>query len=51
MGLRITHTLGFISPVSVHATTGVSEFSVKEAFYTKIQMMVNSCLKGDKYWH
>ena len=33
MGLRISHTRGFISLVSVYTPTGVSEFSVKEAFY------------------
>ena len=32
MRLRIPHTLGVISLVSVYALTGVSEFSVKEAF-------------------
>ena len=45
--LRITHTLGVISLVSVYTPTGVSEFSVKEAFYAKLQMVVNSCLKGN----
>ena len=33
MRLKITHTLGFISSVSLYASTGVSEFPVKEAFY------------------
>ena len=33
MRLIITNTLGVISPVSVYAPTGVSESSVKEAFY------------------
>ena len=32
MKLRITHTLGVISLVSVSHQTGVDEFSVKEAF-------------------
>ena len=31
--LRINHTLGVISLVSVYAPTGGSEFSLKEAFY------------------
>ena len=46
MRLRITHTLGVISLVSVYAPTGVSEFSVKRAFYTHLQMLVNSFPKG-----
>ena len=40
-GLRITHTLGIISLISVYAPTVVSEFSVKEAFYAQLQMAVN----------
>ena len=47
MRLRISHTLGVISLVSVYAPTGVSEFSVKEAFYAQLQMVVDSCPKGD----
>ena len=46
MRLRITHTLGVISLVSVYPPTGVSEFSGKEAFYTKLQMVVDACPKG-----
>ena len=46
MRLRISHTLGVISLVSVYAPTGVSEFSVKEAFYAQLQTVVNSCPKG-----
>ena len=32
---------------SVYAPTGVSEFSVKEAFYAQLQTVVDSCPKGD----
>ena len=46
MRLRITHTLGVISLVSVYVPTGLSEFSVKEAFYAQLQLMVDSCPKG-----
>ena len=46
MRLRITHTLGVIFLVSVYAPTGVSEFSVKEAFYAQLQMVVDSCPQG-----
>ena len=42
---RVIHTLGVISLVSVYASTGVSEFFVKEAFYAQLQMVVDSCLK------
>ena len=47
--LRISHTpiLGVIYLVSVYAPTGVSEFSVKEAFYAQLQIVVDSCPKGD----
>ena len=47
MRLRITHTLGVISLVSVYAPTVVTEFFVKEAFYAQLQMVVDSCPKGD----
>ena len=47
MRLRISHTLGVISLVSSYAPTGVSEFSVKEAFYAPLQTVVHSCPKGD----
>ena len=46
-GGRITHTLGVISLDSLYAPTGVSEFSVKEAFYSLLQMVEDSCPKGD----
>ena len=31
----------------MYAPTGVSESSVKEAFYAQLQMVVDSCPKGD----
>ena len=46
MRLSITHTLGVISLVSVYAPTGVSEFSVEEAFDAQLQIMANSSSKG-----
>ena len=48
MRLRITHTLTVIFLVSVYAPTGVSGFSVKEAFYAQLQMVVDSCSKRDR---
>ena len=36
MRLRITYTPCVISLVSVYASTGVSEFPEKEAFYTQL---------------
>ena len=47
MRLTISHTLGIISLVSLYAPTGVSQFSVKEAFYAKLEMVVDSCPGGD----
>ena len=47
MRLRISHTLRVISLVSVYAPTGISESSVKEAFYAQLKM-VNSCPKRDQ---
>ena len=47
MRLRITHTLGVISLVSVYDPTGVSEFSVNKEFYAQLQMVVDSCPKWD----
>ena len=47
--LRISHILGMISLVPVYALAGVSEFSVKEAFYAQQHMMVDSvALKAPK---
>ena len=52
MRLRITHTLGVTSLVSLYAPTGVSEFSVKKAFYTQLKMAVDSSQGGylDRSW-
>ena len=46
MRLRITHTLGVNSLVSVYAPTWVSEFSVQQAFYVQLRTVVDSCSKG-----
>ena len=40
---RITHNLSNFSLVSVYAPTWVNELSVKEAFYTQFQIVVDSC--------
>ena len=45
--LRISHTLGVISQDSVYAPNGVSEFSVKEAFYAQVQTVADSCPEKD----
>ena len=45
--LRISHTLSVISLVSVHAPNRVNEFSVKEALYAQLEMVVDSCPTGD----
>ena len=47
MRLRITHTLGVISLVSVYAPIVVSEFSGKEGFYAQLETVVDSSPKGD----
>ena len=47
MSLKITNTLVVISLVSVFAPTGVSEFSVEKPFYAQVQMVADSCLKGN----
>ena len=44
---RIMRSVVVSSLVSVYAPTGVSEFSVKGAFYARIQVVVASCPKGD----
>ena len=46
MRLRISHTLRVFSLVSVCAPTGLCEFSANEAFYAKLQMVVDWCPKG-----
>ena len=47
MRLRITHTLGVISPVFLYAPTGLSGFYMKEAFYAQLQKVLDSCSKGE----
>ena len=43
MRLRICHSLGIISLVSVYALTEESDFTVKEAFYARLESMVYQC--------
>ena len=45
--LTITHTLYAISLVSLYTSTRVTEFSVKQAFYGQLQMVVDSFSKGN----
>ena len=47
MRLRITHILSVISLVSMYAPTRVSEFSVENAFYAQLQVVIDSCPRGD----
>ena len=47
MKLRLGHTLGIISLVSPYAPTELREFSEQEAFYAKLQVVVESSPKGD----
>ena len=49
MRLRIFHTPGVISLISLYAATEVNEFSVKEAFYSQLEMIPEAYLdiRGD----
>ena len=47
MKLSISHILGVISLVSVYTPRTMGEFSVKEALYAQLQMVVDSRPKGD----
>ena len=47
MRLRITHILSVISLVSMYAPTRVSEFSVENAFHAQLQVVIDSCPRGD----
>ena len=44
MRLRIRHSLGVISLVSVCAPTEASDLTVKDAFYATIESVVDQCL-------
>ena len=47
MRLRLTHSIGVVSFVAVYAPTGMSEFSAKEAFYTKLDSVVGTVPGSD----
>ena len=47
MRLRIRHSLGVISLVSVYAPTEVSDLTVKDAFYAMLQSVVDQCPRRD----
>ena len=47
MRLRILHSLGVISLVSVYALTEVSDLTVKDAFYATLQSVVDQCPRWD----
>lgn len=43
MRLRIKHSMGVVSLVSIYAPTNVSDVSVREAFYAQLQSVVDGC--------
>ena len=43
MRQRIHHSLGVISLVSVYALTEASDLTVKDAFYTTLESVVDQC--------
>ena len=47
MRLRICHSLGVISLVSVYAPTEASDLTVKDAFYTTLESVVDQCPRRD----
>ena len=47
MRLRIRHSLGVISLVSVYALTQASDLSVKDAFYAALESGDDQCLRRD----
>ena len=47
MRLRIYHSLGVISLVSVYATTEASDLTVKDAFYATLKSVVDQCPRRD----
>ena len=47
MRLKIHHSLGVISLVSVYAPTEASDLTVKDAFYATIESMVDQCSRRD----
>ena len=47
MRLRIRHSLGVISLVSIYAATEVSDLTVKDAFYATRESVVDQCPRRD----
>ena len=47
MRLRIRHSLGVDSLVSVNAPTEVSDLTVEDAFYATLKLMVDECPRRD----
>ncbi|KAG2456919.1 CFDP2 protein, partial [Polypterus senegalus] len=47
MGLRLRHSLGALSVVSVYAPTAVSDVSARETFYSQLRSVVDGCPQGD----
>ena len=47
MRLRICHSLGVISLVSVYAPTEASDLTVKDAFYATLESVVDQCPRRD----
>ena len=47
MRRRIRHSFGVISLVSVYAPTEASDLTVKDAFYTMLESVVDQCPRGD----
>ena len=49
MRLRIRHSLGVISLVSVYALTEASDVTVKDAFYATLESVVDQGLRRDTF--
>ena len=47
MRLRILHSLGVISLVSVYAPTEASDLTVKDAFFATLESAVDQCPRRD----
>ena len=47
MRLRIRHSFGVISLVSVHAPTDASDLTIKDAFHTTLESVVDQCPRRD----
>ena len=47
MSLRIRHSFGVVSRVSVYAPTGVSDLTMKDAFHATLESVVDQCPRQD----